>query len=403
MTMETSFELSLNALKPEGRLLLCCARMHIDADTAEQINALLKESLAWDTLLHLAFQHDVVPFLYRILESVPTSAMPAAVRANLKRQMQVDIQGNLSLTKELLRLKALFDEERIAMIPYKGPVLAAAVYRDLAARPFTDLDILIQADDIPQAVELLTSYGYQIVRPKSLTQARQTLQALWLQQLVKRSPWAYQIVLWHPDLETMVEIHWRVMSKYIFSSKAEQLWENLQPISLAGSSLPSLSPENLLWFLCVHASKHRWERLRWLCDIAELIRTYPQLDWNQIIQQAMHLKVQRRLYIGLLLANRLLGAPLPGAVEERINQAPQLKILAQHVIDGLFEQSKKTNRFLDIPELRFQLNSMDRLTDRFRYFLRYFNALETVVTTERMLVKPFSFLSISSPLLRLFE
>jgi hypothetical protein len=220
---------------------------------------------------------------------------------------------------------------------------------------------------------------------------------------VKRSPWAYQIVLWHPDLETMVEIHWRVMSKYIFSSKAEQLWENLQPISLAGSSLPSLSPENLLWFLCVHASKHRWERLRWLCDIAELIRTYPQLDWNQIIQQAMHLKVQRRLYIGLLLANRLLGAPLPGAVEERINQAPQLKILAQHVIDGLFEQSKKTNRFLDIPELRFQLNSMDRLTDRFRYFLRYFNALETVVTTERMLVKPFSFLSISSPLLRLFE
>jgi hypothetical protein len=127
------------------------------------------------------------------------------------------------------------------------------------------------------------------------------------------------------------------------------------------------------------------------------------LDWNQIIQQAMHLKVQRRLYIGLLLANRLLGAPLPGAVEERINQAPQLKILDQHVIDGLFEQSKKTNRFLDIPELRFQLNSMDRLTDRFRYFLRYFNALETVVTTERMLVKPFSFLSISSPLLRLFE
>jgi hypothetical protein len=377
--------------------------MQIDSDTAEQINALLKERLDWDTLLHLAFQHDVVPFLYRILESVPASAIPAAVRANLKRQMQVDIQGNLSLTKELLRVKTLFDQERIAMIPYKGPVLAAAVYRDLAARPFTDLDILIHADDIPRAVDLLTSYGYQIVRPKSLTQARKSLQALWLRQLVKRSPWAYQIVLWHPDLETMVEIHWRVMSKYIFSSNAEQLWENLQPISLAGSSLPSLSPENLLWFLCVHSSKHQWERLRWLCDIAELIRTYPQLNWKVVTQQAIHLNVERRLYIGLLLANRLLGAALPAAIEEKINQSPQLKILAQHVVDGLFEKSKQANRFLDIPELRFQLNSMDRLTDRFRYFLRYFNALETVVTTERMLVKPFSFLSLSSPLLRLFE
>ena len=403
MTMENSFELSFNALKPEGRLLLCCARMHIDASTAEQIHALLKVRIDWDTLLQLAYDHDVAALLYRSLESVSRSAMPAAVRADLKRQMQLDVQGNLTLTKELLRVKALFDKERIAMIPYKGPVLAASVYHDLAARPFTDLDVLIHAEDVPNAVELLTSHGYQIIRPKSLTQARQSLQALWLQQLVKRSPWAYQIVLWHPDLEALVEIHWRVMSKYIFSSNAEQLWENLLPISLAGSSLPSLSPENLLWFLCVHASKHQWERLRWLCDIAELIRTYPQLDWNRIIHQAVHLKIQRRLYIGLLLANRLLGAPLPAAIEEKKNEAAQLKILAQHVIDGLFEESKKTYRFLDIPELRFQLNSMDRLTDRFRYFLRYFNTLETVVTTERKLVKPFSFLSLSSPLLRLFE
>jgi len=329
--------------------------------------------------------------------------MPPAVRADLKRQMQVDVQGNLSLTKELLRVKALFDEERIAMIPYKGPVLATSVYRDLAARPYTDLDILTHANDILPAVELLTSKGYQIVRPKSLTQARKSLQALWLQQLVKHSPWAYQIVLWHPDLETMVEIHWRVMSKYIFSSNAEQLWEDLQPISLAGSSVHTLSPENLIWFLCVHASKHQWERLRWLCDIAELIRAYPHLNWNKVIEQAVDLKIQRRLYIGLLLANRLLEASLPAAIEEEIHRIPQLKTLAQHAIDGLFEEQKEKKRFLNIPELRFQLNSMDRLTDRFRYFLRYFNDLETVVTIERKLVKPFSFLSLSSPFLRLFQ
>jgi len=401
--MENSFELSLDALKPEVRLLLCCARMQIDANTAGQINALLKERIDWDALVRLAFDHDVAALLYRTLESVTPSAMPPAVRADLKRQMQVDVQGNLSLTKELLRVKALFDEERIAMIPYKGPVLATSVYRDLAARPYTDLDILTHANDIPQAVELLTSKGYQIIRPKSLTQARKSLQALWLQQLVKHSPWAYQIVLWHPDLETMVEIHWRVMSKYIFSSNAELLWEDLQPVSLAGSSVHTLSPENLLWFLCVHASKHQWERLRWLCDIAELIRAHPDLNWNKVIEQAVHLKIQRRLYIGLLLANRLLEASLPAAIEEEIHRIPQLKTLAQHAIDGLFEEQKEKKRFLNIPELRFQLNSMDHLTDRFRYFLRYFNDLETVVTIERKLVKPFSFLSLSSPFLRLFQ
>jgi len=399
--MENSFELSLDALKPEARLLLCCARMQIDADTARQINVLLKESIDWDALLQLAVAHDVAALLYRTLESVSPSAMPPAVRAHLKRQMQVDIQGNLALTKELVRVQALFDEAGIAMIPYKGPVLAASVYRDLAARPFTDLDILVPENDIPQAVELLTSMGYQIIRPKSLTQARKSLQSLWLQQLVKHSPWSYQIVLWHPDLKTMVEIHWRVMSKYIFSSNAKQLWEDLQPISLAGSNVHSLSPESLLWFLCVHASKHQWERLRWLCDIAELLRAYPHLNWNKVLEQSVHLKIQRRLYIGLLLAHRLLGAPFPAAIAEKIHQIPQLRNLAQHAIDGLFEEQKQ--RFLNIPELRFQLNSMDRLSDRVRYFLRYFNDLETVVTIERKLVKPFSLLSLSSPFLRRFQ
>jgi hypothetical protein len=401
--MENSFELSLGELKPEVRLLLCCARIQIDADTTEQIKALLNERIDWDALLQLAFDHDVAVLLYRTLEAVCPSGIPPAVRADLKRQIQVDVQGNLSLTKELLRVKAVFAEERIEMIPYKGPALAASVYRDLGARPFTDLDILIHANDIPHAVELLTSIGYQVIRPKSLTQARKSLQALWLRQLVKHSPWAYQIVLWHPALETMVEIHWRVMSKYIFPSNADQLWEDLQPISVAGSRVHSLSPENLLWFLCVHASKHQWERLRWLCDIAELIRANPDLNWSKVIEQTAHLKIQRRLYIGLLLASRLLGAPIPAAIEEKINRTPPLKALAGHAIEDLFEEEKETERVLDIPELRFQLGSMDRLTDRFRYFLRYFNDLETAVTTEWKLGKRFSVISLSSLLLRLFQ
>lgn len=371
MTMETSFELSLDALKSEVRLLLCCARMQIDADTAAQIKALLKEGIDWDKLLQLALDHDVAALLYRSLESITPSAMPAAVRADLKRQMQVDVHGNLALTKELIRVKAVFDEAGIAMIPYKGPVLAASVYKDLAARPFTDLDILIRENDIPRAVELLTSDRYQIIRPQSLIKAPKNLQARWLKQLVKHSPWAYQIVLWHPDLKTMVEIHWRVLGKYIFSSNAERLWEDLQPISLAGSRIHSLSPENLLWLLCIHASKHQWERLRWLCDIAELIRAYPQLNWKEVADHAVHLNIQHRLYIGLLLANRLLGASLPVAIEEKINRIPQLKTLAQHVIKGLFEVQKESNGSWDIPELRFQLDSMDGLTDRFRFFLRY--------------------------------
>ena len=91
------------------------------------------------------------------------------------------------------------------------------------------------------------------------------------------------------------------------------------------------------------------------------------------------------------------------AIEEKINRAPQLKTLAQQAIDGIFEKQNDKKRFLNLQVLSFQLHSMDRLADRFRYFLRYFNDLEAIVTAEWTIMKPFSFLSLSSPLSRLLR
>jgi len=49
----------------------------------------------------------------------------------------------------------------LAFIPYKGPTLALAVYGNLALREFTDLDILVQTQNVRQAAELLKDRGYQ--------------------------------------------------------------------------------------------------------------------------------------------------------------------------------------------------------------------------------------------------
>lgn len=398
--MATPFETSISALRPEARLLICCARMQIDDTIAAQIHLLLQENINWDDLLQMAFAHDVGVLLYRTLESVAPTALPAYIRTELKRQMQVDIQRNLSLTRELLRLTTLFDRHSIAMIPYKGPMIAAGVYGDLSARAFTDLDILIHEEDIPRAVDTLISCGYEIVRPRSLTQAREQFRPLWIRQLVKRSPWTYQIVLWHPELATLVELHWRVMSKYIFPRNPKQLWENLQSISVGGANIQSMAPEHLLWFLCLHSSKHQWERLRWVCDIAELIRVSPELNWPQVVEQAASLKIERRLYVGLQLARQLLDAPVPAVIQAKIDQMSNVKALALQVIESLFEQNDSQEKFLDIPQLRFQLRSMDRLADRFWYFLRFLNDIEAMITAERKLVRRFSLLSLSSSLLR---
>jgi hypothetical protein len=62
--------------------------------------------------------------------------------------------------------------------------------------------------------------------------------------------------------------------------------------------------------LCTHAAKHVWVQLSWLCDIAELVKS-PQLDWNAIQDEADRLGIRRIVNLNLLLAHKLLGAPLP--------------------------------------------------------------------------------------------
>ena len=58
--------------------------------------------------------------------------------------------------------------------------------------------------------------------------------------------------------------------------------------TLAALAYGNLSLENLLLVRCAHGSKHLWERLGWICDVAELIR------------------VRKRSQIGKRLRNRLL-------------------------------------------------------------------------------------------------
>lgn len=87
---------------------------------------------------------------------------------------------------------------------------------------------------------------------------------------------------------------------------------------LEGFRILAFPPEDQLLFLCVHAAKHLWSDLKWICDVAELIRAFPDLDWHLALRQAALVRNERTLLLGLALAQRLLGAELPAWVRTRI-------------------------------------------------------------------------------------
>lgn len=349
------------AIRPEAELLLLCARTSMDPERAERVRALLAGRVDWEYLLATARRHKTMPLLYRHLSATCPEAVPEAVLDRLRAHFRGNNMRNLFLTGELLRLLDALQAHGVSAIPFKGPVLAASVYENLALRDFIDLDMLVHKRDVTKARELLVSLGYQ---PQYLLTRAQ--EEVFLQ-------YEREYTFTHDSKGSVVEVHWEVASKaFPFSLDTERLWERLGPTRLGSDTIMTFSPEDLLSILCAHGAAHLWGRLGWVCDVAELVRAHAEMDWEQIIARARRSGSQRILLLGLFLASDLLGASLPEEVSERLRADPSTKALARQVSERLFWESEDPRRAFD-EEAHFQplhLRMMERWRDRVGYCLR---------------------------------
>jgi hypothetical protein len=85
----------------------------------------------------------------------------------------------------------------------------------------------------------------------------------------------------------------------------------------------------------VHGSRHLWERLSWICDVAELI-SRRSFNWPTLLQRAANADNERMFLLGLFLAEKLLDAPLPAEVKQRCDADERLRSLAENVVAHLF-------------------------------------------------------------------
>ena len=293
----------------EHQLLLCCARLHLDDATKALASQLVKKNLDWSYLLRTALTHGVGPLLYVNLRAMDPDTIPPAALATLRLHMQQVFVTNSLMVQELLKILTVFDAHHLYAIPYKGPTLAVSAYGNLALRPFGDLDIWIPQHDMKKGKELLLSLGYQPGIPDNGQDEDTHI----------RTHHDYPFFRKEKDTALCVELQWGVTEAPFSCPIAFQpLWERRQTVSL-DRNVPSLCVEDTLLALCIHGTKHGWNKLMWICDIAALLRSQTQIDWTFLVREAEKLGGSRMLFFGLHLANVLLDAPLPPEISQRIN------------------------------------------------------------------------------------
>ena len=375
---------SLSQLSPEAQLLLCCARTAVEPETVARIRELLQGEIDWPFLVQFASHHSLTPLLYWNLNANFSDTVPAAVLEQLRREFIQNAQHSLHLTRELIKLLTLLDENQISAVPYKGPVLAHQAYNNLAFRQYCDLDILVQKHDVLRTMRLITKYGYQVVTPLDSEEHAADLLA------TKKD---FRLI--SNDGRVILELHWRLTGKkFYFSFELEQIFKRLVPVTVAGVIVLNFAPEDYLLILCAHGSKHFWLRL--LCGFAtstRFIRRHPDLDWKLLLQRSAACGSSRMLLLGLHLTRDLFGTTLPQLIEDEIRADLEVQALGREVVHHVFFGTRNgVGRTQLNPDelysvfIRMREHRWDKVRLKYRYYRGFLHIAVTPKRPDRELV-----------------
>lgn len=292
--------MSSESIRPEGpsssaHALLGVLRPGAGPATAARVHALSAQE--WDDTLALALQHNLAPLLQRALRSGDAlKNVPAAMRAQLEEQRRATALDNLRNYGEFRRIANALAQLGITIMALKGLQLAELVYRDISLRPMSDLDILVHAAQVEPAIAALRNLDYELNTGQG---------------------GEYDLRLSHGRLGILVEVHWELaQANEPRVAPAEDLWRVAVPARLADADALVLPPEFLLLHVCTHLAYHHLFAfdLRALCDIAEIVRAYPALDWALVRELAERQSGVRGVAAALRLAREHLDAAVPADV-----------------------------------------------------------------------------------------
>lgn len=243
-----------------------------------------------------------------------------------------EVSRSYRMADELVELQGLFRSQSIEMVAFKGPVLSSRVYPRLSDRSFADLDILIRPADLTRAAELLTASGYTIRQEDEALAGLLNLSHQYHASFAR-------------DNGTVVELHWAfnaVRDETLLDT--EGMLRRAMAIPVLGAPVMSLTVEDTILHLCVHGFRHRWSQLKWLADIAYLLRGPEPVDWTALEWEARQVECYRMVLLGLGLAHDVLGATLPQPVLRGIKNDKIVRKLVLIHWTAILQDRPLTNR-----------------------------------------------------------
>lgn len=320
---------------PEFALLTLCSRANLDNNSKKKIVALsTANSFDWALFLSAVKYHRTTSLVFAHLkEVINAQPQPNAITqasAELRHLFIDQARRAAELTDELVSLLDVFEGHSISVIPFKGPLLAERFYGDVALRDYCDLDLLIDPKNAVKVVQILRAQGYAPCdwRNKKLDEG------FFESNLLTKLCDGY--TFYSDSKQIYIDLHWSIMPQKFFALRRDELWRGTELWTFQGMSVRSFNVEILLAVLCAHGTKHGWQQLAWITDIAEIVQS-EKIDWDNLLAISKQAGVEQMVLLGLYLTTFLPGSELPSNICAGVAAAPKVKAAGDKIMHRFFD------------------------------------------------------------------
>jgi len=308
-------------MKREQEILIKIAKS-ISKQKELELDSIVIKELDWEELLQISLRHRVFPIVYKkIFNYVPIKYQA------LYDQKYYDIQKKINIGMlELNRILKLTQQNNIDAILLKGLALAEIIYKDIYARQFGDIDLLVKEDDMEKMYYLLNDIGYvQETGFDKNTNRYNTVD----KPILKYEPHFHEFQCVKDigdNIYIFVEI--KRASSAIPLKYIGDFLKNVQDISINGIKIKTSNSAYTFLHLCSNfyanfetgwGANHE-TNLRDIFDTCVLVSKHGSfLDWIEINSLSSKYEITHKIYYVLKCLEGILGKLIPNEIIELFN------------------------------------------------------------------------------------
>lgn len=264
--------MTLPGIDSEHLALLACALAPPGTVLDDALAPLVSGAFRWDRFARSAAAHRVRPQVWAAMGGL-MGETPGAREAcgEVDDVTQVSAGHGLFMCGELVAALDALHSRQIAALPFKGPAFAELVGSGAASREMDDLDLLLPRANLGAAVRALEPLGYRSSLP------RHAIESPWLDDA------GHELALVREPDGMLIELHWRLAPPWYREacSPAEALAASAQR-DFFTARIPWPSAEHLLLMHVADGMKSCGCGIRWVADVAAILRRHPDMRWDDL-------------------------------------------------------------------------------------------------------------------------